>query len=126
MKRTGDSNTTADAERVKIGERLRDARRYVGLNQEDVAALLKVPRSAISEMETGQRKVEALELKRLAELYRQSIGYLTGEEDHSEDMSADVAHLARQASALSPEDRAELGRFAEYLRSKSRGGGGAK
>ena len=123
MKRAG--GTTADeTERAKMGERLREARRYIGLNQEEVAALLKVPRTAVSEIESGQRRLEALELKRLAEAYQQSVGYLTGEDDAAADMSVDAVHLARQASALSPEDRAELGRFADYLRSKSRGGKG--
>src|SRR5262245_36915842 len=117
------TDPTGDAgERVKLGERLREARRYVGLSQEDVAAMLKVPRSAVSEMENGQRRVEAIELRRLAELYRQSVSYLTGEDAAAADLPADVAHLARQASGLSPEDRAELGRFAEYLRAKARDG----
>lgn len=113
-------------ERAKLGDRLREARHYVGLSQEDVATILKVPRSAISEMENGQRRIEALELKRLAGLYRQTVSYLTGDDDGAADLPADVAHLARQASALSPEDRAELGRFAEFLRSKTRGGTGDK
>ena len=118
--------TSQGNERAKLGDRLREARHYVGLSQEDVAAILKVPRSAISEMENGQRRIEALELKRLAELYRQTVSYLTGDDDAAADLPADVAHLARQASALSPEDRAELGRFAEFLRSKTRGGSGGE
>lgn len=120
MKRT-DGTTTDETERAKIGERLKEARRYVGFSQEEVATLLKVPRTAVSEMESGHRRVEALELKRLAEIYRQSVGFLTGEEDVGVEMSAEVIHLARQANALSADDRAELGRFAEYLRSKRRG-----
>ena len=31
----------------------------------------------------------------------------------------DVAHLARKATELSPDDRAELGRFADFLRTKN-------
>jgi hypothetical protein len=76
----------------------------------------------LSNIESGQRKVDALELKILADLYRQSIGYFTGDVDAATTLPADVAHLARTASELSAEDRQELGRFAEYLRARSTAG----
>ena len=56
-------------------------------------------------IEAGQRKVEALELKRLAELYRQPVGHFTGEDEAAASLPADVAHLARQAAKLSIKDR---------------------
>lgn len=118
MKRT--DGTDDEEQRARLGERLREARHYVGLSQEDVATLLKLPRSAMSEIEKGQRRVEALELKRLAEIYRQPIGYFTGDDDAAAELPVDVVHLARQAQALSAQDRAELGRFADYLRAKAR------
>ena len=67
----------------------------------------------------GQRKVEAIELVRLARLYRQPVGYFTGEDEAAASLPIDVAHLARQAAGLSQQDRDELGRFAEYLRARS-------
>lgn len=108
-----------EAERRRLGEKLRQAREYVGFSQDEVAAFLKVPRTAVGNMESGQRKVEALELKRLAELYRQSVGYFTGEDDAAAALPADVATLARQAAKLSVKDREELERFAEFLKSRS-------
>ena len=63
----------------------------------------------MANIESGQRKVEALELKRLAELYRQPVGYFTGEDEASASLPADVALLARQAAKLSVKDREELG-----------------
>jgi transcriptional regulator with XRE-family HTH domain len=107
-----------DARRM-LGDRLRDARRYLGLTQEDVALYLKIPRTALTDIESGQRRVEAIELARLAKLYRQPVGYFTGE-DAFASLPIDVAHLARQAADLSEQDRTELGRFAEYLRARSR------
>jgi hypothetical protein len=75
-------------------------------------------------MESGQRKVEALVLKRLADLYRQPVDHFTGDEDSaSASLPSDVNHLARQAAALSPKDREELGRFAEFLKMRAAGGG---
>ena len=108
--------------RRRLGERLREARKYLGLKQEEVAAYLKIGRTALTDIESGQRRVDAIELTRLAQLYRQSIGYFTGEDAASAGLPIDVAHLARRVADLSAEDREELGRFAEYLRSRSGGG----
>ena len=108
--------------RRRLGERLREARKYLGLKQEEVAAYLKIGRTALTDIESGQRRVEAIELTRLAQLYRQSVGYFTGEDEASAGLPIDVAHLARRVADLSAEDREELGRFAEYLRSRSAGG----
>lgn len=108
--------------RRRLGERLREARKYLGLKQEEVAAYLKIGRTALTDIESGQRRVEAIELTRLAQLYRQSVGYFTGEDEASAELPIDVAHLARRVADLSAEDRKELGRFAEYLRSRSGAG----
>ena len=110
-----------EQERRRLGDRLREARKSLGLKQEEVAAYLKIPRTALTDIENGQRRVEAIELTRLARLYRQSVAYFTGEDEASASLPADVAHLARRVAALSTEDRAELSRFAEYLRSRSGG-----
>ena len=109
-----------DEARRQLGDRLREARKYLGLKQEEVATYLKIPRTALTDIESGQRRVEAIELMRLAKLYRQPIGYFTGEDEASASLPVDVAHLARQAADLSMQDRNELGRFAEYLRARSR------
>jgi transcriptional regulator with XRE-family HTH domain len=116
------TNKTDDEERRQLGERLRLARKYLGLKQEEVAGYLKIPRTALTDIENGQRRVEAIELQRLARLYRQPVGHFTGEDEASASLPPDVAHLARNAAKLSEADREELGRFAEYLRARSGGG----
>lgn len=108
-----------DAARKRLGERLREARKYLGLKQEEVAAHLGIPRTALSDIENGQRRVEALELTGLAKLYRQQVGYFTGEDADTAALPPDVAHIARQAANLSALDREELGRFTEYLRARA-------
>lgn len=108
-----------DEARRNLGDRLREARKYLGLTQEEVAGYLRIPRTALTDIESGQRRVEAIELTRLARLYRQSIGYFTGEDEMSAALPPDVAHLARRVADLSMEDREELGRFAEYLRARA-------
>jgi transcriptional regulator with XRE-family HTH domain len=109
-------------ERRQLGDRLREARKYIGLKQEEVATYLKIPRTALTDIESGQRRVEVIELARLAKLYRQPVSFFTGEDDASSGLPIDVAHLARKAAELSQQDRDELGRFAEYLRARSLAG----
>lgn len=110
-------------DRKVLGERLRDAREYLGFSQDQVANFLGVSRSALSLIETGQRKVDALELKKLAGLYKRPAGYFTGQEGKESSFGADVQHLARKVSELSPDDREELERFADFLRAKKKEGG---
>jgi transcriptional regulator with XRE-family HTH domain len=108
--------------RQQIGERLRQSREYLGLSQDEVAKHLGIPRTALTNIESGQRRVEALELKKLADLYRQPLKYFTDGESEDESFSSDVTHLARSASQLSAKDREELARFAEFLRSRATSG----
>ena len=110
-----------DLDRKALGERLRLAREYVGLKQEDVARHLSIPRSALSHIEAGQRKVEALELSRMAKLYQRSISWFTGEGAPPEaNLPDEVAHVARAAASLSPQDQQELARFADFLKSRAK------
>jgi transcriptional regulator with XRE-family HTH domain len=111
-------------ERTKLAERLREAREYLGFSQDQVAQHLGISRSALSNIETGQRKVEAVELKRLAALYKRPQTHFTGElGPPGEPLPPDVEHLARTASTMTPKDREELTRFADFLRSRTQSGG---
>jgi len=67
-----------DEERRSLGERLREARKYLGLKQGEVAEYLNIPRTALTDIENGNRRVEVIELTRLAKLYRQPIAHFTG------------------------------------------------
>ena len=120
MTTQSDNRQDDEAARKRLGEKLRDSRKYIGLNQEDVAQYLKIPRTALGEIENGQRKVEAIELTRLAKLYKQPVSYFIDEEGASADLSAEAAYLARQAAELSPQDRDELNRFVAYLKTRSK------
>jgi len=117
-----DPKAQDETERQRLGERLREARKYLGLKQEDVATYLNIPRTALGDIESGQRRVEAIELTRLAKLYRQPVSYFTGEDAAAAALPASIAHLARQAAELSDQDREELSRFVEYLRARSQTG----
>jgi transcriptional regulator with XRE-family HTH domain len=59
---------------VVLGERLADARRARQLTQQQTADELGVARTAITAMENGERRPQAVELVKLARLYGRSVG----------------------------------------------------
>lgn len=114
-----DALISPDQEQEILGQRLKEAREYLGLSQEFVAEQLGVPRASMSAMETGKRKVSSLELKQLARLYKQTVQYFLGEEEmvpqgQPEDKS--LLALFRTTRDLSSEDRQQVLRFAQFLR----------
>ncbi len=111
------SGNTPEKDRKKLGERIRDARDYLGYSQEDVARYIGIPRSALSNIESGHRRLETLELRKLARLLEKPLNYFT--DDELTPLPDDVTHLARQAAQLSPQDRAELAKFVTYLKARS-------
>lgn len=120
-RRSAESTPERMIDRTALGIRLRIAREYVGMKQEDVARHLSIPRSALSHIETGQRKVDALELSRMAELYQRPTSWFTGEETpHENQLPEEIAHVARAAASLSSQDRRELARFADFLKSRAK------
>ncbi|MXZ71111.1 MAG: helix-turn-helix transcriptional regulator [Acidobacteria bacterium] len=102
---------------IVLSRRLKEAREYRGFSQEEVAHHLGVPRSAISLIEGGSRRVSAEELSKLAKLFQVTMESLTGHDrDASEPES--VRMVARAAADLSATDRDEVLRFAEFLRAR--------
>lgn len=96
----------------QLAKRLREAREYLNLSQQFVADKTGIPRSAVSDIERGARKVDSLELRKLARLYMYPVGYFLGEEEAGDDVRA----LARAVTDLTDDDRAEVVRFARFLR----------
>lgn len=56
-------------------ERLRAARREAGLTQAQVARALRKPQSFVSKCESGERRVDVIELDEYAKIYRRPITY---------------------------------------------------
>lgn len=56
-------------------DRLRKARLEAGLTQTEVAKKLKRPQSHISNVESGQQRVDVVELQNFAKIYNKSIDY---------------------------------------------------
>lgn len=110
----------SDEARRQLAERLRHAREYLGLSQEEVAQHVGMPRPAVSQIEHGNRRVDAIELAKFAKLYQRPVSFFTGEEPIGEAPQLEL--LKRAAAELSDKDRDEVLRYAEFL--KHRGGTG--
>lgn len=64
-------------------KRLKAARLEAGLTQIEVATLLNVPQSYISKCESGERRVDVIELMDFAAVYQRSILYFIDESQDS-------------------------------------------
>lgn len=112
-----DANRRSEAqEHELVGARLREARELLQLTQLQVAEVLGIPRTSLVAIETGQRKVTGLELRRFARLYRRPVAWLLGEEANAEE---EAAALYRAAQGLTAEDRDQVLKFAEFLAGQS-------
>lgn len=67
--------TIHTSEYQKITERLKQARLDSGLKQEDVADKLKKSQSYISKIEAGEQRIDIIELRNIAKLYKKEINY---------------------------------------------------
>ncbi len=110
-------------EATALAQRLRDQRAFLNLSQQFVSEQTGIPRSAISDIERGARRVESIELKRLAELYRMPVDYFLGQPpDKDLDAGRDttVQALARAASEMGKEEKEQVIRFALFLQNYKR------
>jgi transcriptional regulator with XRE-family HTH domain len=109
---------------AQLARRLRDAREFTNLSQQFVAEQTGIPRSAVSDIERGTRRVESLELKRLAALYRMPVDYLLGNEPPQElaGSAADptAQALARATGEMDADGKEQVLRFALFLRNYER------
>jgi transcriptional regulator with XRE-family HTH domain len=118
MNDSGGAMTPEDGP-AELARRLREAREYVNLSQQFVAEQTGIPRSAISDIERGSRRVESLELKRLAELYRMPVGFFLetnpAAELAGESQDPTIKALARATKEMDEGAKRELLRFALFL-----------
>lgn len=111
--------------RAQIAERLKEARKLAGLSQSHVAKILGLHRPSVTEMESGNRRVSADELARLAEIYDVSVAWLLGETSETLDAQDPRLELAaRELSKLKPDDLERLLKLLAALHSDSTANGG--
>ncbi|MBE5494373.1 helix-turn-helix domain-containing protein [Mycobacteroides abscessus] len=101
-----------DFDQDALAVRLREVREYLGLSQQYVASATGIARTAVSEIERGNRKVDSLELRKFARLYRHPVSYFLGVDDEA---FAVGAALGRVLVDLNSGDHDEVLRFAQFL-----------
>lgn len=82
---------------IELGRRLREAREKAGVQQQAAGDAISIPRTAVSQIETGKRSVSTLELTRLAALYGRSVSSLLNESIAQEEDDLVVALLRADA-----------------------------
>jgi len=107
---------------AELGHRIRLAREEALLSQDAVAQYLELPRSAVSLIEGGKRKVDSLELQKFSRLVGKSILFFLDEEsgsvktsDVDEDDPTQILFSANQAVDIS-QDRDQIERFRQFYR----------
>lgn len=76
---------------IELGQRLRTIREERGLSQQAVADALGVPRTAVTQIEAGNRSVSTLELTKLAKLYQQPVSCFFDEAIYTEEEDVVIA-----------------------------------
>ena len=69
------SKTIYSKDHKFLVEQLKKARQETGLNQEEVAKILGRSQSYISKIESGQRRVDIIQLKYFSKIYHKPITY---------------------------------------------------
>jgi transcriptional regulator with XRE-family HTH domain len=110
-----DAPASGDATAHRLGQKLKKLREYLGMSQQHVAERTGIPRSAVSDIERGQRKVDTVELTKFARLYQYPVSWLLDENEHATADTHALAMLARKFSRLTEEDQAQLAEFADFL-----------
>lgn len=99
----------SQSDREKIAERLKEAREMAGLSQAQAAEKLNLQRPAISEIESGKRRVSAEELIQFSDLYKVDASWLLLRDDENDaNTNIQLKFAARELSKLKPEEVKKL------------------
>lgn len=102
------SNKNNASEREKIAERLKEARMLSGLSQENAAKILGLQRPAISEIESGKRKVSAEEIIQFSKIYKVTTSWLLLKEEEELQNDEQFKVAARELGKMNEADRKKL------------------
>lgn len=69
------TTTIYSKEHKRLVEQLKKARLAANLDQQEAAKLLQRTQSYISKIESGQRRIDIVQLKKLAQIYQKPINY---------------------------------------------------
>lgn len=92
---------------TELARRLRQARELSSVSQQTAAEEIGAPRTAITQIEAGNRAVSTLELTRLASLYGRSVTWFLSDAPEEEDVLV-ALHRAAPGLAQRPETRRQV------------------
>jgi transcriptional regulator with XRE-family HTH domain len=110
-----------EGEAARLGERLKGVREYLEYSQQLVSERTGIPRSAVSDIERGVRKVDSLELKKLARLYSYPMAYFLDVDDDAEVGTHAIQAMARALTPLDDLERQQVMEFAKFLKLRKAG-----
>lgn len=87
------------------GKKIKQAREFLGLTQEQVAKVLKMNRNSIINIENGTRSLKVEELSKFSKLLGVSVDEIVSEEIK---VDKKVMTFARGFDKLSPRDQEEI------------------
>ena len=90
---------------MKCGARLKAAREFLGLTQEQVATTLNMTRNMIVNIENDKRNVKSNELYKFSKLYGISMEEIVSDE---KEFNMNVPIFARGFESLSEKDQQEI------------------
>lgn len=102
--------------RLEIARRLREARELASISQNEAADALGLPRTAVTQMEGGNRAVSTLELSSLAELYRRPVRWFLAEAPDVEEDVVVALHRIAPGLDAEPDIRREVDRCVQICR----------
>lgn len=100
-------------DQVTLAKRLKEARQRSGLTQAEVARLTGLDRSTLSKIETGERKIDSLELHHLSRLYNVSVEELLFDK-HEEETQLRFVTALREYSGHSETAREDIRHIEEF------------
>lgn len=89
----------------KSGEKLKAAREFLGLTQEQVASVLNMTRNMIVNIENNNRKINSDELYKFSKLYGISMEDIVSDE---KELNMNIPTFARSFVSLSEKDQQEI------------------
>lgn len=107
-----------DNTNILIGSRVREAREASQLSQADLAKVLDYESAtAISLIESGERKLRVEDLQKVADFLHRDIKYFIGQEDKPIDMKVAL----RADKNLDKDDQKQILNFIEFVKQKKNG-----
>jgi len=101
-----------------IGQKIKEARESAEISQKQLADTLGFESAtAISLIESGERKAKIEDLEKMAELLHRDIKFFLGIED-----KPDIRFALRADKNLTKKDQEEILRFIEFVKKEKNGG----